>query len=251
MNLHNHNVRITTHIVRYCTLISDKFTQNIQTMFLNRYLFPLMVATGLIYPGCGPGEPKNTSNTEQSTEPTSGMSQLETEHQLHRPGYADSLHSGLIPVDDFKGSARREALAEINGAKIRINYGSPGKRGRVLWNGLISYDQVWVTGSHWATAIEFGKDVKIGDVVLPSGMYGLFTIPGRQEWIIIINKRFDQHLADDYQESEDMVRHTASPEILDKVVERLTYTIEKEEERKGKISMAWDQIRVSLPFEIL
>lgn len=220
-------------------------------MFLNRYLFPLMVATGLVSPGCGPGEPKITNSTAQSTQPPSNLSQLETHHQLYRPGYADSLKTGLIPVDDFKGSARREVMAEVNGATIRINYGSPGKRGRVLWNSLVPYEKVWATGAHWATAIEFGKDVKIGDVVLPAGMYGLFTIPGQQEWIIIINKRFDQHLADDYQESEDMVRYTASPEILDKVVERLTYTIEKEEERKGQISIAWDQIKVSLPFEVL
>lgn len=40
------------------------------------------------------------------------------------------------------------AVAVINGDSIIINYHSPGVRKRVIWGGLVSYDEVWVTGAH-------------------------------------------------------------------------------------------------------
>ncbi|MFO7145302.1 hypothetical protein B9T16_29715, partial [Arthrospira sp. PCC 8006] len=119
-------------------------------------------------------------NTEKSVQTqdlrnVEGLSQLEQEHTLVRPGYADSVNAGYIKEDEIKGSSRREAKGTIGNAEITINYGSPGKRGRVIWNGLVSYDQVWVSGSHWATAIDFSEAVMVGDTEVPAGMYAFFT----------------------------------------------------------------------------
>ncbi len=190
-------------------------------------------------------------NTEKSVQTqdlrsVEGISQLEQEHTLEKESYADSVNAGLVE-DTFKGSARREAKGSIGNADITVNYGSPGKRGRVIWNGLVSYDQVWVSGSHWATAIDFSEDVMIGDTEVPAGMYGFFTIPGREEWTLILNKVYDQHLADDYEEEEDVVRITVTPEELEEEVQRLTYTVETESGNHGYISLSWDKVKVSLP----
>lgn len=192
--------------------------------------------------GCGT-EQKETSEAAEE------MSNLEKEHILEKVAYADSVNAGLIE-DTFKGSARREAKASMAGTDIVINYGSPGVRGRVIWNGLVSYDQVWVSGSHWATAISFSDNVLINGVEVPAGMYGFFTIPGREEWTIILNKVYDMHLADEYDESEDVVRLTVIPEILEEPVQRLTYEILMASENSVDITMAWDQIKVRFPVEI-
>lgn len=190
-------------------------------------------------------------NTEKSVQTqdlkdVEGISQLEQEHTLEKSSYADSVNAGLRE-DTFKGSARREAKGTIGNADIIINYGSPGKRGRVIWNGLVSYDQVWVSGSHWATAVEFSEDVNISGTEVPAGMYGFFTIPGKEEWTLILNKNYNQHLADDYDESEDLVRVTVSPEELEEEVQRLTYEVEVESGKHGAISLMWDKVKVSLP----
>lgn len=185
----------------------------------------------------------------ETTEPTAEISEIEKEHLLIMAGYADSVNLGLVE-DTIKGSARREAKGNLGDTEVTINYGSPGKRGRVIWNGLVSYDQVWVSGSHWATAVTFSKDVVINDIIIPAGEYGFFTIPGRETWTLIINKRFDQHLADEYDEVEDVVRVSVKPIELENEVQRLTYEIEKIADSEGTISLSWDQIKVSMPFSI-
>jgi len=177
------------------------------------------------------------------------MSNLEKEHLLEKEAYADSVNMGLME-DTFKGSARRETKGKIGSAQITVNYGSPGMRGRVIWNGLVSYDQVWVSGSHWATAVTFSEDVTVNGTEVSAGTYGFFTIPGRESWTLIINKIYDQHLADDYEESEDVVRLTVSPIELENPVQRLTYEVDAISDTEGSISLSWDKVKVSMPFTI-
>ncbi len=172
------------------------------------------------------------------------------EHALFRAGYADSVNTGLVEDSSFKGSARRQAKATVGGVNVTVNYGSPGKRGRVLWNGLVSYDQVWVSGSHWATAVSFDKDVKIAGTPVAAGMYGFFTIPGTETWTLILNKNYDQHLADNYNQADDVVRIQVTPTALDSVVQRLTYSVAETESGGGLLTLAWDELSVSMPFEV-
>lgn len=178
------------------------------------------------------------------------MTRLEEEHQLFRSGYADSVNQGLIEEDKFAGSARREAKALIGEAEVAVNYGSPGKRGRVLWNGLVSYDQIWVSGSHWATAVSFTKDVLVAGTEVKAGTYAFFTIPGREKWTLILNENFDQHLAEDYDKNLDVVRISVMPQELPTVTQRLTYEVEKTGLGEGAVSMMWDRVKVTMPFTV-
>lgn len=205
----------------------------------NRIVGFIFVGT-LVLASCNQSE-----KTSESTA-TSEMSNLEKAHLLVRAGYADSVNKGLLE-DTIKGSSRREAKGNIGSTEITVNYGSPGIRGRVIWNGLVAFDQVWVAGSHWATAVTFSKDVVVGGTEVSAGTYGFFTIPGKETWTLILNSNYDMHLADDYQESQDIVRLMVTPEILDSPVQRLTYEVSVDNESSGSIAMSWDQIRVRMP----
>ena len=205
------------------------------------------------------GEQKGDNKQKKETKPSrevltpekEAALSIEEEHAVFKSRYADSVNRGLIEPDTFIGSARRVAREKIAGCEITVNYGSPGKRGRVLWNGLVSYDQVWVSGSHWATAVEFSNPVKVEETVINPGMYAFFTIPGREEWTLIINEIYDKHLAEEYDKRLDLVRVKVKPRHLDETIQRLTYSVDSEGSRYGEISMAWDQIKVSMPFEVL
>lgn len=142
-------------------------------------------------------------------------------------------------------SPRTAAMSNVGDNHIHIDYGSPGKRGRMIFGGLVGYGTVWATGAHKATYINFGKDVTINGVDIASGKYGLFTIPGETEWTIIINKDWDMHLADDYNEANDLVRIQALVEQLDEVVESLTFEVQESDDKSGKITLKWDQTAVS------
>ena len=147
-------------------------------------------------------------------------------------------------------SPRRQAMTNIGDVHIHIDYSSPSKRGRTIWNGLVAYGQVWVTGAHSATSIDFSNDVIFAGQTIPKGKYAFFTIPDAGEWTIILNKNYQQHLADDYDEKLDVVRVKVKPEPLDESIESLTFQVVTEKEGAGFVSVAWDTVQVRLPIEV-
>ncbi|MEP5612377.1 MAG: DUF2911 domain-containing protein [Cyclobacteriaceae bacterium] len=156
-----------------------------------------------------------------------------------------AAHSQASNSEKKSLSPRTASMSNVGDNHIHIDYGSPSKRGRMIFGGLVGYGTVWATGAHKATYINFGKDVTINGVEIESGKYGLFTIPGETEWTIIINKDWDMHLADDYNEANDLVRIQALVEQLDEVVESLTFEVQESDDKSGKITLKWDQTAVS------
>ncbi len=147
-------------------------------------------------------------------------------------------------------SPRKQAMANIGNVHIHVDYSSPSKRGRTIWNGLVAYGQVWVTGAHSATSIDFSDDVIIQGQKIPKGKYAFFTIPDSSDWTLILNRNYEQHLADDYDAKEDVIRIKVAPDLLDESVEALTYQVIAKNDKSGFISVAWDTLKVQLPIEI-
>ncbi|MFT4780583.1 MAG: hypothetical protein ACJAZK_001217 [Psychroserpens sp.] len=147
-------------------------------------------------------------------------------------------------------SPHTSAMAMIGDAHVHIDYSSPGVRGRIIFGGLVGYDNVWQAGAHNATWIETNKDVVINDQVLPKGKYGFFTIPSKADWTVMINKNWDQHGKDEYNEKDDVIRFNVTPQISEEITEQLVYKVEKTNETKGVISLAWEKVTISFPFKI-
>lgn len=159
-----------------------------------------------------------------------------------------------IPIqsepDSLKGSTQANAKGKIGNAQLIINYYSPAVRGRIIWGGLVPFDKVWSTGAHMATNITTDQALSIGGVTLDAGSYALFTIPGKDEWTVIINRNWKQHLADDYDVKDDVVRVTVRPTIKEVNQERLRYSIVSENETNGKIIIAWEKLEIPLVIKV-
>lgn len=147
-------------------------------------------------------------------------------------------------------SPHTETMLMIGDAHIHIDYSSPGVRGRIIFGGLVGYDDVWQAGAHNATWIETNKDLMIDGKLLPKGKYGFFTIPSKNEWTVIFNKNWDQHGKDEYDEKEDVIRYKAIPIVSEESTEHLLYKISKTNESEGVISMAWERITINIPFKL-
>lgn len=165
-------------------------------------------------------------------------------------GYADSVNKGLISNDTLKGSPRRMAMANIGACHVHLEYGSPGVKNRTIWGGLVAYGQVWATGAHKATSVQFGCDVEIGGQKLPAGKYALFTIPDSASWTVIINRRWDQHLADEYNAAEDVVRLQLQPQAHANTP-RLSFDVKEIKNDAGEIIFSWERLSFALPFRVL
>ncbi|GAA4340841.1 DUF2911 domain-containing protein [Flaviaesturariibacter amylovorans] len=151
--------------------------------------------------------------------------------------------------DTTKKSLNAMAVGVIDGDSVKISYHSPGVRGRVIWGGLVPYDEVWVTGAHNATTINVGRPFSIGGKKIPAGKYALFTIPGKKEWTVIINRHWNQHLTNEYDAKDDLVRFTVKPRT-NRHTERLQYTVEPAKANMGIVSIAWEKRRIAFPIQL-
>ncbi len=147
-------------------------------------------------------------------------------------------------------SPHTETMAMIGDAHIHIDYSSPGVRNRIIFGGLLAYENVWQSGAHKATWIETNKDLLIAGETLPAGKYGFFTIPSKGDWTVIFNKNWDQHGKDEYDEKDDVIRFKVSPIVSEEVQEHLEYKIIKSTENSGSIQLSWEKITINFPFEV-
>ncbi len=151
----------------------------------------------------------------------------------------DSLTS-RTEIKEDRPSPLKMTTGMIDGVKITINYGSPAVKSRQIWGALVPYNEVWRTGANEATNIEFSKDVLIEGQELKAGKYGLFTIPGENEWTIIFNSVWDQWGAYDYDASKDVLRIKVASKTHEPLAERLDFIIEKNE-----IILVWEKLEIS------
>jgi len=177
---------------------------------------------------------------------TSCQSKKETDAHNHE----STASSTTAPADTLKKSIPKEEHLQIGSAHVMIKYHAPAVRGRTIWGGLVPYGDVWVAGAHSATTFEIDKDFIAGEKAIPAGKYALFTIPQRDKWTIIINTNWDQHLADEYDQKEDLLRLDVTPEQLQNTQERLKYSIVSKGASDGSIEFSWEKIKVALPFTI-
>jgi hypothetical protein len=171
-----------------------------------------------------------------------------TQSVIAQPSSEVCYNPNLVK-DTTKKSIKSMAFAIVKGDSIKINYHSPGVRKRIIWGGLVPLDEVWVTGAHDATTLEMPQAFVVNGKEIPAGKFAFFTIPGEKQWTIIINKNWNQHLATEYDQKEDIVRLTVKP-IYTEHTERLQYYINVNTNNTGTITVAWERIKIQLPFQL-
>lgn len=123
--------------------------------------------------------------------------------------------------------------------KVEIAYSRPAMKGRSIFGGLEPYGELWRTGANAATKISFDEPMSIEGKEIPAGEYSIFSIPGKNEWTIILNKDAKASEAA-YKESEDAARFTIKPEKLSKPVESFTIMFSDVKDNAAKINIMWE-----------
>jgi hypothetical protein len=131
---------------------------------------------------------------------------------------------------------------KVGDATVKVQYGSPAKKGRLIYGDLVPYGKVWRTGANEATVFETDKDLTVNGSVLPAGKYSLFTIPGEEQWVIIFNAQWDQWGAYKYKESKDVLRIEVEPMIVP-----VEYELFEVKYETSRLILAWDNVEVAVP----
>ena len=145
-------------------------------------------------------------------------------------------------------SPREQAEGQVGDISIKIDYGSPSVRNRVIWGGLEEYGKIWRAGANETTNIAFTSDVMIGGTAVAAGKYGFFIMPNENsDWTVILNTAYsrDEHGiwgAMGYSEDNDVARVNVTPEWSEDIQERLNYSVSD-----NAINFAWEKVRLSIP----
>jgi hypothetical protein len=132
---------------------------------------------------------------------------------------------------------------------LTVTYSRPGVKGRVIWGGLVPYDQPWRTGANEATRFTTTDSVQFGGKELAAGGYSLFTIPGKDEWIVVINSEKDLWGAYEYKPEKDVLRVTVKPAAAEPQ-EWMEFSFEDLAPGSANLVLRWDKLRVAVPIVV-
>ena len=135
-----------------------------------------------------------------------------------------------------------------DGTYASIHYGSPRKRDREIFGGLVPFGAVWRLGANEATEMTVTQDIRLGDMDLAAGTYALLAIPNEETWTLIVNAGLGMWGAFSYSEEHDVLRLETPVSMTDDIHEAFTITLEANEEgSSAMLSMMWDQTSVTIP----
>jgi len=134
---------------------------------------------------------------------------------------------------------------KVSEKAVRIIYGRPQLKGRSMEE-LAPTGKVWRTGANEAPEITFYKDVKFGGKDVKAGTYSLFTIPGAENWTVILNKNLNQWGSYFYDEASDVIRVTVPNGSDAASLEEFSIAF-KDVEGGAHLVMGWNKTRVAVP----
>ncbi len=158
----------------------------------------------------------------------------------------------IVPREKSSPLAMATYKNELNDLYIKVTYGQPYKRNRLVFGGIIPYGKIWRTGANEATELTISQDIMVGDTRLKTGTYTVFTVPGSDKWSFILNTELGQWGSTAYEEFKDrnILLFEVKPGTSEYIYEALTIEFD---EVSGGVDMVvvWDNTEVKLPFKFI
>jgi hypothetical protein len=153
------------------------------------------------------------------------------------------------PPELPQASPSASVTQQVGLTKFTVTYSSPGVKGRTIWGDLVPYDELWRTGANLATQLEATRDFTFGGAKVPAGTYALYSIPGKTNWTVILNKNPNAGGTRGYDEKNDVARISVTP-TQSPARERLTFLFANTTEDSSRLDLEWDTLRVSVPLKV-
>jgi hypothetical protein len=131
---------------------------------------------------------------------------------------------------------------------VTIIYSRPSARGRKVFGDLVQYNKLWRTGANMASRIQFSDSVFINNTAIPKGEYSILSIPGQNDWTIILNKQARLSGTSGYNENEDAVRVSVKPESIP-FQETFTIGVNYITNNSAFIEIMWETTKVAFKIE--
>ncbi len=115
-------------------------------------------------------------------------------------------------------SPTQTIIQDFGLGKIELTYSRPGIKGRQVFgenSELVPLGKPWRTGANAATKIHFTDKVTFGGKEFDSGSYVIYTIPGKNQWDIVLSKGNAYPGQEGFTKDDDIL-HYKAPVVLHK-----------------------------------
>ena len=137
---------------------------------------------------------------------------------------------------------------------VKVCYGRPSSRGRVMLGGKdVPYGKLWRTGANEPTILFAPIPLSVAGLLVPPGVYSLYTVPGPKEWEIIVNRSIAQWGKEDQYtdaiKAQELGRAKVKSEQLATPLETFTIRAEPAGSDAKALVLEWEKTRVRIPIQ--
>jgi hypothetical protein len=160
---------------------------------------------------------------------------------------------GPITIPDASRRSPRDSVSfRVGNGTVKVCYSRPAMRGRrVFGDSLVPYGRVWRTGANEATMLITTADIMVAGMHVPAGIYALYTVPGPQEWEVILNRSYMQwgheSTYTDSVRAMELGRRRVRSGTAPAPVEQFTISATTEQGGNAQLVLAWEGTRVAIP----
>lgn len=136
-------------------------------------------------------------------------------------------------------------------SEVTVEYSRPSAKERKVFGNLVPMDQLWRTGANGSTDITFGADAVFGGVKVPAGKYALYSIPGKNDWQVILYKDTEQWGAPKMLK-EDMIMAKVKVKSENSATFAESFQIGFQDLKgdQGNLTLNWENTLVKVPIMI-
>ena len=136
-------------------------------------------------------------------------------------------------------------------SEVTVEYSRPSAKERKVFGNLVPMDQLWRTGANGSTDITFGADAMFGGVKVPAGKYALYSMPGKNDWQVILYKDTEQWGAPKMlKEDMIMAKVKVKAENTATFAESFQIGFQDLKGDQGNLTLNWENTLVKVPIMI-
>jgi hypothetical protein len=158
-----------------------------------------------------------------------------------------------VPIEGRK-SPLDSLTFTLSNQPIKVCYGRPSSKGRVMLGGThVPYGKLWRTGANEPTIFYAPVPLSVAGIQVSPGVYSLYTVPGRKEWEVIVNRSVSQwgHESEYTSEvkAQEVGRAKVKAETADKPLETFTIRAEPQGGKGASLILEWEKTKVRIPIQ--
>ena len=146
-------------------------------------------------------------------------------------------------------SPRAKLTQKVGLTDVTIDYSRPSIQGRKIFGDLVPYGKVWRTGANESTKISFAENVTLEGNRVAAGTYALYTIPGEDQWTIILHKDITLWGSDKYDQTKDLLRFNVPAQKNPNNVEAFTIDLTNYTQNSADVELLWAKTTVKFRIE--